>query len=641
MAFGLVACQAEKVDVDGGLEGEGSEASYLSVNIIAADATTRAGEGGNNAENDDNYQDGWEKGDADPNESKVDKIRFYFFYNGVSTSVNLVTGYSYCDFDVTSDGFGNNGNGLPNVEHKLNATVVLHRTYQNGASPDGLPNQVIAIINPTEEIASYLGSNPSLEKVQTAPLNALGITDGSFVMTNSVYVDKVSGTATKIDAVPITKENYKDTEEEAIKNPYPVKIYVERVVAKLDLSIKKTLSNSENVNDYWDPDTKQQPKMQEEQLNNGEYAYNTWVKYDGENYAYVQLKGWNVTATADKSFLVKNVNPEWDGAVDDILEATNLFKTANEPWNFASFYRSYWAYNPNDVKLQYGTFNATSNETPKNSGSMTDNNPAQKNQFSTTNICYLPENAGKSSADAANDSPTQVIIAAQLVDADGEALKYAEFMGEKFIYDDGYNNVKSYILNALMNTTKYYKKVENKFVSMGPADVEIKSALEMDNTLLDKSKVGRYYVYAQLTSMNETWYTYKGADPAPETASENDFTAINKDDKTGVEVINEALALLPAKIWKDGNTYYFLNIRHLANPAVEANQNNTTPGWFGVVRNHVYKTGITGIFGLGTPVFNPDEIIIPEIPEEDEIYLAAEINILSWRIVDHGYDLVW
>lgn len=70
-------------------------------------------------------------------------------------------------------------------------------------------------------------------------------------------------------------------------------------------------------------------------------------------------------------------------------------------------------------------------------------------------------------------------------------------------------------------------------------------------------------------------------------------------------------------------------------------QNELTPGWFGVVRNHIYKVNLTGIFGLGTPVFDPDEIIIPEKPEEKDVYLAADIRILSWRIVDHGYELNW
>lgn len=98
-------------------------------------------------------------------------------------------------------------------------------------------------------------------------------------------------------------------------------------------------------------------------------------------------------------------------------------------------------------------------------------------------------------------------------------------------------------------------------------------------------------------------------------------------------------------------TYYFLNIRHLASPTIggktpadkEYNVADAAkvPGFYGVVRNHVYKTTINSVFGLGTPVYDPDEVIIPQIPKDEDVFLAAEINILSWRIVDHGYDLNW
>lgn len=98
-------------------------------------------------------------------------------------------------------------------------------------------------------------------------------------------------------------------------------------------------------------------------------------------------------------------------------------------------------------------------------------------------------------------------------------------------------------------------------------------------------------------------------------------------------------------------TYYFLDIRHLASPEIEGLTPDKegykvadaakVPGFYGVVRNHVYKTTINSVFGLGTPVYDPDEVIIPQIPKDEEVYLAAEINILSWRIVDHGYDLNW
>lgn len=83
-----------------------------------------------------------------------------------------------------------------------------------------------------------------------------------------------------------------------------------------------------------------------------------------------------------------------------------------------------------------------------------------------------------------------------------------------------------------------------------------------------------------------------------------------------------------ALVWNSGMTYYYKEIMHLN-------------GHNGVVRNHIYGVNVQKIAGLGTPVYNPDEIIYPETPEENDHYIAAQINILSWRLVNEDYELVW
>ena len=77
-------------------------------------------------------------------------------------------------------------------------------------------------------------------------------------------------------------------------------------------------------------------------------------------------------------------------------------------------------------------------------------------------------------------------------------------------------------------------------------------------------------------------------------------------------------------------TYYYYEIKHLQGSDE-----------IGVVRNHIYKTTITNIAGLGTPVYNPGDVIYPEKPEDNAHYIAAEINILSWRVVKNNYNLEW
>ena len=82
-----------------------------------------------------------------------------------------------------------------------------------------------------------------------------------------------------------------------------------------------------------------------------------------------------------------------------------------------------------------------------------------------------------------------------------------------------------------------------------------------------------------------------------------------------------------AKIWKDGG-YYFVNIEHLKD------------GLAGVVRNHSYQITVEDIKGLGTPVYDGNVVIPnPVKPTDDESFIAARVNVLSWQIVKQNVTL--
>ena len=63
---------------------------------------------------------------------------------------------------------------------------------------------------------------------------------------------------------------------------------------------------------------------------------------------------------------------------------------------------------------------------------------------------------------------------------------------------------------------------------------------------------------------------------------------------------------------------------------------------YGVVRNHVYQIDIESIKGYGSPVYSGDiGFLKPEYPTVDEAsYVSAKINILSWKVVKQGVDIV-
>ena len=83
-----------------------------------------------------------------------------------------------------------------------------------------------------------------------------------------------------------------------------------------------------------------------------------------------------------------------------------------------------------------------------------------------------------------------------------------------------------------------------------------------------------------------------------------------------------------AKNWSQGKTYYFTSILHL----------NDIPA---VIRNHAYQLNVTEVKGLGTPVNGNTQPEIPEPvdPGATETYIAAQINVLSWRLVNNNVTL--
>lgn len=94
--------------------------------------------------------------------------------------------------------------------------------------------------------------------------------------------------------------------------------------------------------------------------------------------------------------------------------------------------------------------------------------------------------------------------------------------------------------------------------------------------------------------------------------------------------------------------YYNIPLAHL-NSAVYDKTTGDLQTWkegtFGVVRNHVYNVIVNSVKRIGTGVFNPnstkdeDKITPDPDPNDPNYYLGAEINILSWKVVNNFVDL--
>lgn len=537
MVAGLafVGCSNEE-DMTSGNNGE---PQYLTVSVNATSTLTRA----NSLEGD--YEEGV------GNENEVTNVRFYFFdADGKAAQVKGENGGTY--YDVAMSGTDKD---MLNVEKILTATLVIQTPAK-----DKVPASIVAVVNPKSD----LGEVGSIAKLNEVIADHSSTT--SFIMSSSVYAN---GT-TKMEAVNVAGHLY-PTADAAKADP--VIIHVERVLAKARLTVGLTA----NTNGVYKTSDDGSQKFGDEEI-------------------YVKFLGWNVTATAKTSRLMKEINPSWP---------SNLF--GSTLWNTADYYRSFWAINPTPMEYNYGSFNTAGN--PANAITAFDSNDGK------INYTYLQENASDSNDGSDPTKPSQVIIAAQLVKADGTTpIEFAEYAGERTTIDG--------LIAKYAAASGLWKDNEGGSGKIGieVGDIELKTATEIN--VANQETPGRYKVYAQLTAdaAKKTWYTSKEADASP------------------VDNANDILkALGGAKVWNDGYTYYYFDIQHLNGGASAEN----VKGKIGVVRNHIYAANINSLAGLGTPVYDPEEIIYPEHPEEDETFIAAQIRILSWRLVKKNIDLEW
>ena len=255
-------------------------------------------------------------------------------------------------------------------------------------------------------------------------------------------------------------------------------------------------------------------------------------------------------------------------------------------WNDADWFRSYWATSL-DTAFPENTFEWDGGYTELGS------------------FVYCGENTRTWTKE--NDVRTKVIVKATLVDESGAVRQeVVNWYGKDYLNE---SNLLKVVANTLKNT--YFSGNGTTFTGLAPEDIKcVGRAMTDDNA---------YEVYFQLSVAGaaKKWYKY----------ADNNYGEI-----ATATLNTELAAVQPALVYNDGMTYYYTDIKHLGNTGTTAE--------YGVVRNHVYKVNITDIKGFGTPVYDPtSDFIVPDKPEEIVTYVAAQINILSWRVVANDYEL--
>lgn len=536
--------------------------AYMNVRISDVNAGTRASDGGF---------------EVSESEHDVASADFYFYdKNGLFVTTANV-------WNEGNNGSFENGN----VEFNGNTIVTL-----KGLTDTTLPKYLVTVLNRPASLATPPATlDAMLAKLTDDSAEDGGFMSGdNFIMTTSSYASD-----SKYYFVTELKDSNFVPEVSELSDDNRVTIYVERLAAKVKVEFDTTATGDNALVPVEGKENTFALKM----TIAGEANEAGETSIIGSEDVHIQFIKWVLNATTKKSYLMKNIDTEWD---NDVLGFA---------WNDIFNHRSYWgkSYNYNtDEELNYSSYN-----------------DAKK---SLNAAIYCAENtntSGKVSEDPSN-TITSALLFAKITDVDGNDLDMVRYNG--IFYKE--SHYIAYVFSNLnrVKSLEYYTEtvLEDNSKKYTQISTDIAEVADIDNG----------NVVVRLTLPVNT-PLYKKVDDA--------YVKIeNKDGKTAVEQANAVLANFNATNkaigYKGGLMYYNVPIQHFNND--EIGEDGTVPeAKYGIVRNHVYVLQITSIARPGMGIFDPEEEIVPEDPfNEDELYqVGANVKILSWKIVSQNVEL--
>ena len=549
----------------------------MNIENVGSAPASRAYDQGNGT-----YEDGTDA------ESKINKVRFYFF-NGDGTPYLLVnndatqqTSVNYLEQTIEKDGNDHDHT----AETKTKAVLVL-----NGETK-AVPASVIAVINPEvlDNTTLHSGTMTLSELRTSATGSKFYDTTNGFVMSNSVY----ESAGQDVCSTPVANNVFASSDA-ALKKP--VDIYVERVNAKVNAKIDATYQRDGESAPAWTKNTEGKYQIEVGSIDVTTYAENTNATPTTKTYpVYAVVLGWQVADANGKAEVCKQINTSWYAGELGI-----------SPWTTSDYHRCFWSKSVPFTQGAQGGANHPVN--PK----FEDIKLSLTEDFSTTPVYTLPNTPTEviSNPKTSLNTLTKLIVAAKLVFKDGDgsykSAQVCQYRGLTYLGEDA---VKKQIVSGF---AQYFKKATT---TSGEVYKSIEASDLAFKTVAGSSEVKNYEVVATLASTVGQLYVKDG----------ETYKTVSKD------VVNTALEKETAQVRStDGATYYYTPIKHLGDAG--------KLGEYGIVRNHSYQVTIQNIKGFGTPVYDSTKEIDPMIPSDENTYLAASIKVLSWRVVSSKVDL--
>lgn len=573
-------------DLNGGGNNTGSNQSGSGYISLSLNLPTRSGSM-SRAEN-DNFNDGLADEYAVKNGTLIlfegadeANAKFAGAYTLKNLNMNLV-GTTTDNITTTTKITQKINSGLADGTKKFYAIVVLN-------------NNGTLTVNETDATLKVNGEDfPSTKKISDLQ-NLELTTDASafkttgFLMMNaplsSVKGGESAPTGAKISvASTIDKDHIYATEALAKANSSAT-IYVERALAKVDVTATSTTGNLTD---------------------------NASVPYT--------IKGWILDNTNKKTYYLRNTS----NSSDWLSLATNAVAPDKpvEPYRFVgdtpmesgvSLYRTYWAKDPN--------YSTTPSPLSTDFSTIGNSAPAALKNLGEHDYCL------ENTFDVPNQNQnvtTRVIVAAQLKD-DGKTFYIVNDDEAHLLTSDGMKDAVKAAFLSNTDVQAWLKTLLNSGMSIEGTDLEVADITDAGN--------------------NTPTITFKSTSSSKFTSSTlPTFTADIDNIVKSIKVATYAkgISYYPVRIKHFGDDLTPWKKSETPKPTVSngayptANKAGNYLGRYGVLRNNWYTVNVEGIKKIGSPV-------VPEVTgdPDDELaaYISVKINVLSWAKRTQGATL--
>lgn len=591
----FTACSSEE-PVDGGNQPGGKpvgDTAYMKISIGDVNDSNPSGAPKSRAD----YEDG------SAEEHNVKNAQFFFFdANGVFVLKGQMVDPSFSDDNPADE----------NIEYMSSDNILV----LEGLTEKGWPEYMLTVLNaPDFEPASTI--EETSKKLDDYKQSISGT--NYMVMSTSSYFSATGKGEKNHDnkypyATHLESTDFYTTPAAATSSTNAVKIYVERLAAKIKLSVNEDINGKTTYTDdagnfhtiY---------KLTQTVAGDPNDQENTDNKATTD--LYVEVLGWNLSGTANQAYISKQLTSTWS--------TTAPYSN----WDKPEYFRSFWAesalYGKNPVA------NATGKEAiPANLGLVyttfgTDSKAAGESDYCNENTnnadcLFADNNNGQKSV--ITSQTTHVVLKARVCDKNGKGIDMVSYHGVLYLKSHYIQYVLDKIEKGDKKNLNYYTKVsENEYKQVTPAFFK----LAADGS----GKTGQVTVV--VNDDNVTLYS-KNEDGSMSDGSTSTtlMTALKSALTSNQPAATDQYC---ATAYTGGDSVYYIPVEH--NTAAGAGKE----GYYGVVRNHWYQLNITSFSKVGSGVFSPDEVLIPEGPQDPLYYLGVNINVLSWKIVSQNVPL--